>query len=153
MRKYETLIELWRGIADDTNAPDYLREISRDAAVALRELEAEGAELRGVLLRHGFTPCDIPACNCGSWHQTGGFKARFDEIADATDNDWRNGETLCSRVQRIVAERDRLREELAWYGEQARMCRLISSEGDPGRHALQADGGKRARAALEPKDA
>lgn len=37
---------------------------------------------------------------------------------------------------------------LAWYGEQARLARLIHSEGDMGRHALQADGGKKAKAAL-----
>jgi len=39
-------------------------------------------------------------------------------------------------------------EELEWYGEQARLARLIHSEGDAGRHALQDDGGKRARAIL-----
>lgn len=35
-------------------------------------------------------------------------------------------------------------EALEWYGEQARLARLIHSEGDAGRHALAADGGKRA---------
>lgn len=39
-------------------------------------------------------------------------------------------------------------EALEWYREQARLARLIHSEGDAGRHALQADGGKRAAAAL-----
>lgn len=47
------------------------------------------------------------------------------------------------------AESNRLREELAWYGEQARLARLIHSEGDKGRWALADDGGKRARAALQ----
>ena len=42
-----------------------------------------------------------------------------------------------------------LEEALRWYGEQARLCRLIHSEGDVGRQALDADGGKRARAALQ----
>lgn len=42
----------------------------------------------------------------------------------------------------------RLREALEWYGEQARLCRKITSEGDAGRQALGADGGKRAWAAL-----
>lgn len=42
----------------------------------------------------------------------------------------------------------RLREALEWYGEQARLARLIHSEGDSGRHALASDGGRRARAAL-----
>lgn len=41
-----------------------------------------------------------------------------------------------------------LEEALTWYAEQARLCRLIHSEGDAGRNALAADGGERARAAL-----
>lgn len=58
-------------------------------------------------------------------------------------------------AQDALAERDaanarveRLAKELAWYGEQARLCRLIHREGDAGRHELSADGGERARAAL-----
>ena len=53
-------------------------------------------------------------------------------------------------AKRIAAELRiaQLEAELAWYGEQVRLCRLIHSEGDAGRHALAADGGKRARAAL-----
>ena len=48
-----------------------------------------------------------------------------------------------------LQERVRVLEEaLRWYGEQARLCRLITREGDVGRHALDADGGKRAREAL-----
>lgn len=39
-------------------------------------------------------------------------------------------------------------ETLKWYGEQTRLCRLIHSEGDAGRHALAADGGKRAQQLL-----
>jgi hypothetical protein len=38
---------------------------------------------------------------------------------------------------------------LEWYAEQARLCRLIHSEGDAGRRALSNDGGKQARAALD----
>ena len=41
---------------------------------------------------------------------------------------------------------------LEWYGEQARLARLIHSEGDAGRRALTDDGGKRARAALTGED-
>lgn len=37
---------------------------------------------------------------------------------------------------------------LEWYGEQARLCRLIHSGGDSGRQALAADGGKRAAALI-----
>lgn len=41
------------------------------------------------------------------------------------------------------------REALQWYAEQVAGCRKITSEGDAARHALDADGGKRAQAALE----
>lgn len=41
-----------------------------------------------------------------------------------------------------------LEDALEWYAEQARLCRLIHSEGDAGRQSLSDDGGKRARAAL-----
>ena len=51
----------------------------------------------------------------------------------------------------LRAENERLRKELTWYGEQSRLARIIHSEGDAGRHALQADGGNRARAALALK--
>jgi len=37
---------------------------------------------------------------------------------------------------------------LSWYAEQARLCRLIPSEGDARRNALAADGGNRARTAI-----
>jgi hypothetical protein len=50
------------------------------------------------------------------------------------------------------AEIERLREAVVWYGEQARLARLIHSEGDAGRNALAADGGQRARAALAAKE-
>jgi hypothetical protein len=123
--------------------------ICDEAAGAIRELEAEGAELRGVLLGHGFTPCDIPACNCGSWHQTGGFKARFYEIEDATNDDWRNGETLLARIQRIVEERDRLREALEAMYRAYKGCYDMALSTRP----LQSDEAKQAetlaRVALE----
>ena len=47
-----------------------------------------------------------------------------------------------------LADVRELVEALDWYREQARLARLIHSEGDKGRHALQGDGGKRAAAAL-----
>jgi hypothetical protein len=51
-------------------------------------------------------------------------------------------------AQARIAE---LEAALTWYGEQARLARLIHSEGDEGRHAIDMDGGKRALAALEAK--
>ena len=39
-------------------------------------------------------------------------------------------------------------EALEWYGENARLAKLIHTEGDVGRHAIAQDGGERARAAI-----
>jgi hypothetical protein len=55
------------------------------------------------------------------------------------------------RVTALEARRERLERALTWYGENARLARLIHSEGDLGRKNLAEDGGKRARAALEGK--
>lgn len=52
---------------------------------------------------------------------------------------------LTSSQARIEA----LERELEWYGEQAAGCRKVTSEGDAARHALDADGGKRARSTLK----
>tara|TARA_R110000772_G_scaffold30806_5_gene76491 strand:+ start:2564 stop:2827 length:264 start_codon:yes stop_codon:yes gene_type:complete len=51
-------------------------------------------------------------------------------------------------IDALEARVAELEGALEWYGENARLCRLIHSEGDPGRHALAEDGGKRAKAAL-----
>ena len=53
-----------------------------------------------------------------------------------------------TKAEKLARAVDPLREALEWYGEQARLCRLIHNEGDSGRHAISNDGGKRARAAL-----
>ncbi|MEX2444479.1 MAG: hypothetical protein WD492_12800 [Alkalispirochaeta sp.] len=50
---------------------------------------------------------------------------------------------------KILAENLQLRKALRWYEEQARGCRLIGTSGDVYRHALDSDGGERARAALK----
>ena len=46
------------------------------------------------------------------------------------------------------AEIARLREALVWYEEKTHNCRKLVSEGDDARHALNNDGGSRARTAL-----
>lgn len=53
-----------------------------------------------------------------------------------------------TRAKDAERQRDELRKALEWYGEQARLARLIHREGDAGRHALADDGGKRARQAI-----
>lgn len=59
------------------------------------------------------------------------------------------GDEAADALLAQAAELAEVRAELAWYGEQARLARLIHREGDAGRHALTADGGKRASKALE----
>jgi hypothetical protein len=56
--------------------------------------------------------------------------------------------TRADVAQARIAE---LEGVVKWYGEQARLARLIHSEGDEGRHAIHMDGGSRSRAALKAK--
>ena len=65
--------------------------------------QKEIENLTEVLQRNGFRRCDIPACNCGSWHHVGGLAARWREIDEATQDYWRNGEILLERIRRIVS--------------------------------------------------
>ena len=81
-----------------------LADMHGQCSLATRAWAADEIErLTDVLYQSGFVPCDIPACNCGSWHHTGGFAARFREIDEATSDFWKNGETLLDRIKRIVA--------------------------------------------------
>jgi hypothetical protein len=74
-------------------------------------------------------------------------------------NDWDAG-TFCTvsdggteytRADVAQARIAELEGVVRWYGEQARLARLIHSEGDEGRHAIHMDGGSRSRAALKAK--
>ena len=58
---------------------------------------------------------------------------------------------VLTELLELRAENERLRTALAWYGEQARLAKLIHAEGDLGRHRLAKDGGDRSRRALERK--
>jgi len=73
------------------------------------ELEERLRKAEWVLSNAGFRRCDIPACNCGSWHQIGGFKARFDEILEAVQEaDYStNGKTLLEVVKEVIADAKR----------------------------------------------
>jgi hypothetical protein len=75
------------------------------------QLRADNERLTSILYHNGFRSCDIAECNCGSWHQIGGFAARFREIEDATADEWRNGETLLTRIERIMLDLQALRGE------------------------------------------
>ncbi|MCW1844197.1 hypothetical protein [Prosthecomicrobium hirschii] len=91
--------------------------------------------------------------------------ARF----DAADGDWNHAAAdrrdriakiveaaiapAIARAEEAEARAERMRAALEWYGENARLARLIHIEGDKGRHAIADDGGKRARAALSEQEA
>lgn len=93
------------------NRSDCVRPLLAEIERLTRELD----ELKTFLLRSGFRRCDIPACNCNSWHHVGGYAARFREIDDAFGKagERSNGPTLLADVQRVLAtleaERQRAR--------------------------------------------
>lgn len=91
-------------------------------------IAAERDELRDVLLRRGFVPCHIPACNCGSWHHRYGLPERMQEIKDALAEAGHelsnaNGNLPLNALKALVAERDELRRQLAEVGQDARRYR------------------------------
>lgn len=115
---------------------------------ALQEQDAQGEP--GLYSRYHRMLLDLLAVI----HRDGGHKT--EEIG--LNLAWRQAMQLSS--ERIAAQEHEAqqpqadwlteaREALEWYAEQTRLARLIHSGGDEGRHALAADGGKRARAALE----
>lgn len=59
-----------------------------------------------VLRIAGFERCNIAACNCNSWHQVGGFKARFDEIREVAEEAGyaANGRTALDAVKLMASD-------------------------------------------------
>ena len=64
----------------------------------------------------------------------------------------RDNEAGLQAAAALTAKVALLTEALEWYGERARLARLIHSGGDPARFELSDDGGKRARRALSEPD-
>lgn len=104
--------------------------------------------------RADFSSCYVMCNDCSA---RGPCSCDENEVdADATESgDVDPGELPARRLWNtrraphpIANAGEAMREALAWYGEQARLARLIHSEGDAGRHALQEDGGKKADAIL-----
>ena len=68
------------------------------------------------MLRNGFVKCDIPACNCGSWHHRYGLPERMDEIremlrdADVLDNS--TGNLPSNAIKKLVMQRDEAQKEI-----------------------------------------
>lgn len=86
---------------------DFVRMRIRALTAERDAAKQDAIELRYVLRRANFSPCDVPACNCGSWHErtTGdGFYARFLEIDEAIGS--HDGMTTLQAVKLLVAERE-----------------------------------------------
>jgi len=68
-------------------------------------LQAENAELRAFITHQGFQRCDVPTCNCGSYHGGHAF-ARFHEIGEALVEAGArsNGSTVLTDVKRVLTE-------------------------------------------------
>lgn len=99
----------------DSRIPKSEREHA--AAREIERLRNDARNLRDVLLRNGFVPCDSPACNCGSWHHRYGLPKRMQEIKDELAEAGHelsnaNGNLTLNALKALVAERDDLRRQL-----------------------------------------
>ena len=110
--------EAAQGIADKINSGMLDgKQADRIAALEseLAQARNETAMLRDVLMRSGFVPCDIPACNCGSFHHRYGLPERMNELrdalvdADVLDNS--TGNLPLNAVKKLHMQRD---EAQAW---------------------------------------
>ena len=75
------------------------------------------------------------------------IRNKYIRVAEILNDCYPDAEQELANAMLMTAATELL-EALAWYGEQARLARLIHSEGDKGRQALAADGGEKASAAI-----
>jgi hypothetical protein len=75
---------------------DFRVQVISEAADRIEEL----GDLKWVLESHGWRRCDIPACNCGSWHPPKGIMELQEQLDNAND--------------RIEELKQRLRDVVAW---------------------------------------
>ena len=90
------------------------------ARTRIADLERERDALTDTLRRKGFVPCDIAACNCGSWHHRYGLPQRMEEIREALTEAGHplcneNGHLALKALVALVAERDALRADAERY--------------------------------------
>ena len=148
--------------SEDLVTDPFCRSVIDDATEALALIEAQReqlAELRNVescLNRNGFHRCTSAACNCGSWHQTGGLSARWDELKqDIEDAGYplcnENGHILRKALASLIAEREAQREAIGVMGAEIKAWRDEDEyEGDAEFPASVAtDANPIARAAIE----
>jgi len=94
------------------------------AAPLLDELESR----QRFMASRGYQPCDIPACNCNSWH--GGLaEERLREWGELLGSRTQ-GETLLSATSKILEELEAAREAMGSADWMAN-CELCISSYDP----------------------
>lgn len=90
------------------------------ARTRIADLERERDALTDTLRRKGFVPCDIAACNCGSWHHRYGLPQRMEEIREALTEAGHplcneNGHLALKALVALVVECDALRADAERY--------------------------------------
>jgi len=80
------------------------------AARTCTEIEQDRNRLEGFIEREGYRRCDIPACNCGSFH-AGDAHARLREIYDALGGCY--GTLPVPEIQKLQQEVARLRSGIS----------------------------------------
>jgi hypothetical protein len=86
------------------------------------DVRAELEKAEWVLRSSGFRRCDIPACNCNSWHHVGGYAERFREIKEAVEEAGysTNGKVLLDVIADIIA-----------LAAESTVARLTGEKNDP----------------------
>ena len=80
----------------------------RDATAVVAEVQ----RLQWFIEAEGYRRCDVPACNCGSFHG-GHANQRLHELFDTLDP--ANGQTALARAEELRAENARLIEDRARF--------------------------------------
>ena len=95
----ETDLVKLREVADVLDEVYAQVEIANSLRLAADEVE----RLRGFIALEGYHQCDIPACNCNSFHGGyAGFRRRLSEIIEALGGC--QGTTPLAEIQRITEE-------------------------------------------------
>lgn len=139
----------------------------------LAAARARVAELEDALLRKGFVQCDIPACNCGSWHHRYGLPERWEEIKECLADAGHplcneNGHVALHALQTLVSQRNALHERAERAEADLAAVRALLKRQPPSdcrpchecgaiwwsdEHGCWFVGGQRERTALAGKDA
>ena len=109
--------ELIEDVAAITLERDELRETVKVLSERLAEVTAERYDAQEALRLNGFVQCDIPACNCGSWHTRYGLIERWGEVVELLSNAGHplcneNGHLARNALRMLITDRDALRTRL-----------------------------------------